>query len=183
MTDLEILEHMLKDAARVAITVTNGKASVTLDEPQTPDSSVIISGLPSDAIVMKVDAFQSPDAIFCGSKGECKRADYVIVTDSGTKKRIIYIEIKKTKDSWKDIVRQLEGARCFMSYCQEIGKTFWNDKDFLNNYKSRFISIGHTSIPKRRTRIERKSGRHDSPDKALKIDWPHRLQFNHLAGA
>ncbi len=183
MTDLEILEQMIKDTARIATMTRHGKVSVVLDEPQYPDSSVTITGLPSDAIVMKVDAFQSPDAIFCGTKGECKRADYVIVTDSGTKKRIIYTEIKKTKDSWEGIVKQLEGARCFMSYCQEIGKVFWNDKEFLKNYKSRFISIGHTGIAKRRTRIERRSGRHDTPKKALKIDWPHRLEFNHLAGA
>ncbi len=186
MTDLEILEQLIKGSAKIPITSTptHEKASVVLDEPQSPDSSVTILGLPSDAIVIKAGAFPSPDAVLRGTRGECKRADYVIVTHSGTtRKLIIYIEIKKTKDSWESIVKQLKATSCFISYCEEIGKAFWNNKEFLKNYKSRFISIGHTSIAKRKTRIERKSAKHDTPEKALKIDWPGRLQFNHLAGA
>ena len=74
------------------------------------------------------------------------------------------------------------GAQCFVRYCQEIGKTFWNKNSFLSGYKSRFISIGHTGIAKRKTRINKKVARHDTPDNAMKVDWPHYLQFNRLAG-
>ncbi|MFZ4438679.1 MAG: hypothetical protein ACOYOS_09655 [Syntrophales bacterium] len=174
---------MIKDAAKVPITIEDSKTSVTLQEPQAPDSSIDIAGIPSDAIVIKVDTFPSPDFIFCGSKGECKRADYVIIADSGGKKRILYIEMKRTKDSLKEVIRQLAGARCFMHYCQEIGKHFWNEQDFLKNYQHRFVSIGHTSIAKRKTRVDRSPGKHETPEKVMKIDWPRRLQFNHLVGA
>ncbi len=68
-------------------------------------------------------------------------------------------------------------------YCREIGKAFWNQKNFLDDYSYRFVSIGHTGIPKRKTRISLQTGVHDCPKRMLKIDWPHDLQFNYLAGA
>jgi hypothetical protein len=91
--------------------------------------------------------------------------------------------MKKTKDSLKEVIQQLAGARCFLRYCQEIGKFFWDDKNFLNDYQHRFVSIGHTSIPKRKTRVLRRLAKHDTPENVMKIDWPHRLQFNRLVGA
>ena len=150
-----------------------------LDEPQAIDSSVRISNMPFDAIVIKIDAFLSPDDIFNGGQGECKRADYVII--SIEKNCILYIEIKRTKDSWEQIVKQLMGAQCVLKYCQEIGRIFWKQKDFLEGYEHRFISIGYTSISKRKTRIEKKAPKHDAPENALKISSPNYLQFNHLA--
>lgn len=180
MSDLKIIDQMIKDSAKVTITSNYNKTSVELTEPQASDSSVTICGIPLDAIVVKVDKFISPDTIFNGEKGECKRADYVIFSDDGEKKRILYIEIKKTNDSPKDIVDQLTGAMCFVGYCKEIGKAFWKEGNFLKDYQNRFVSIGHTSISKKPTRITRSDGKHVTPDKRLKIDWPRYLQFNHL---
>lgn len=181
MRNMEILSQMIKDNARVELQEEYGKHFVRLYEPQAPDSSAIIKGMPADSIVIKVDTFMSLEDIFKGSMGECKRADYVII--SAEKKRILYIEIKRTKDSWEQIVKQLTGAECFVKYCQEIGKAFWKEQTFLRDYKHRFISIGHTSIAKRTTRIEKIAKKHDSPNIAMKIDWPSYLQFNQLAGA
>jgi hypothetical protein len=181
MLDAEILNLLLRDAVRVELQNSYGKYYVVLDEPQAVDSSVIIRGLPHDSHVIKVDSFSSPDNIFKGVMGECRRADYVIISES--KKRILYIELKKTKAAWGHIVNQLMGAECFVKYCREIGKSFWNEPAFMDEYEHRFISIGHTSIAKRKTRIEKTAARHDAPNRAMKIDWPNTLQFNHLAGA
>lgn len=180
MPDMEIFTKMIKETALVTLQEDYGKSFVQLCEPQAPDSSATIRNLPTDAIVIKVDAFRSPDEIFQGRNGECKRADYVII--SAQKKCILYIEIKRTKDGWEQIVKQLKGAQCFVVYCQEVGKAFWNQPAFLAGYKSRFISIGHTSIAKRKTRITKSSSKHDTPEKAMKIDWPNYLQFNRLIG-
>jgi hypothetical protein len=138
--------------------------------------------MPHNSIVVKADAFKSPDSVFQGTKGECKRADFVIVADCGNKKVIVCIEMKAGKDSEKEIVRQLTGARCFMVYCQEIGKSFWREQDFLKGYAYRFVSINRISIAKSKTRIDRHPSLHDRPDRMLKISSPHRLEFNHLAG-
>jgi len=180
MSDMEILSQMIKGPALVQLEEEYGKLLVRLGEPQAPDSQVTIRNLPADAIVIKVDAFRSPDDVFRCSRGECKRADYVII--SAEKRCIIHIEMKRTKDRWKQIVKQLLGSQCVIKYCQEIGKGFWNQNNFLDNYKSRFISIGHTSIAKKKTRITRDADLHDTPDRAMKIDWPRYLQFNRLAG-
>ena len=183
MPDMDILNQMIKNSAKVQLSEHYGRRRVTLSEPQQRRSSTEIYGLPENAIVIKVDTFKSPDTVFAGSNGECKRADFVILSNAGVKKVIVYIEMKATKGPAKEIIQQLKGAQCFISYCREIGTSFWNEPNFLKGYQNRFISIGHTSIPKRKTRIIRESGRHDQPEKMLKIDWPHHLQFNQLAGS
>lgn len=178
--DIDILIQLIKDSALVKKQEKYSKMMVNLIEPQDPESNVTIYNLPDDAIIIRVDKFRSPDAVFNGKNGECKRADFVII--SADKKCIIYIEMKRNRDQWNQIVKQLQGAQCFMKYCQEIGKCFWNKNEFLKGYKSRFISIRHINIPKRKTRFFRESQSHDTPEKAMKIDWPNKLQFNKLAG-
>ncbi|SPD74537.1 conserved hypothetical protein [uncultured Desulfobacterium sp.] len=183
MSDIDILDQMIKDSAKQPLSKHQNKMNVELAEPKQPMSSTIIYGVPENAVVIKVDTFPSPDAVFNGSQGECRRADYVIVSNANGKKVIVYIEMKATKGSLPEIIQQLKGAQCFIAYCREVGKSFWQEQDFLKGYRQRFISIGHTSIPKRKTRIMRQTGKHDRPEKMLKIDWPHYVQFNMLAGA
>lgn len=180
MSDVNILSQMIKPSALVQCEEKYDKKYVVLIEPQALDSRATIRNLPEDALVIRVEAFRSSELIFNGSNGECKRSDFVIV--SVEKKCILHIEMKRTKGDWADIVNQLIGSHCFIRYCQEIGSCFWKEKEFLNGYRSRFISIGHTSIPKRKTRITRESAVHDRPEQAMKVDWPHHLQFNQLAG-
>ena len=172
---------MIKNAAKLSLADNYGNKMVKLTEPQHPNSSVTIFGIPDNAVVIKVDAFKSPDTVFNGSHGECKRADFVIVADAGNKKVILYIEMKATKGSEKEIIQQLTGAHCFVAYCQGIGQAFWNEQNFLDGYVHRFVSIGHTSIPKQKMRTTRPTGAHDRPDRMLKINSPHHLNFNHLA--
>jgi hypothetical protein len=182
MPDIGILLEMIKSDARLEVVKLNGKNQVTLIEPQNDKGNVVVFGLPDDIVVIKADRFKSPDAVFCGSKGECKRADFVIVANTGNKRVILCIEMKARRDSEKEIVQQLAGTRCFMTYCQEIGRTFWRQQDFLSGYAYRFISIGQISIDKKKTRMTRLGGLHDQPERMLKIAWPHHLQFNQLAG-
>jgi hypothetical protein len=182
MSDIDILQEMIKDTAKVApVENIYGKRKVALTEPQQSNSSVDISGLPDNAIAIKADAFMSPDTVFSGSKGECKRADFVIIADANGKKIIICIEMKATRKLEWEIIQQLKGAQCFISYCREIGRKFWNKGDFLNGYEYRFVSISHISINKKKTRIDRQRGVHNRPERMLKIHRPRRLQFNQLA--
>lgn len=184
MTDIDIFHRMIKKEAKMPIEDNYGKKIVRLTEPQHPISSVTIFGLPDNAIVIKADKFESPDVIFNNEKGECKRADFVIAADTGTDKVILCIEIKAkaTTSSNKTIIQQLKGAQCFVAYCQEIGKVFWEQKTFLDNYVYRFITIRNISISKKMTRTPPMAGVHDHPDQMLKINSPHHLLFNHLVG-
>lgn len=183
MDDLVLLDKLIKDTAKVSLETNFGKNEVTLVEQTINNCSVTIRGIPSDTVVIKVDKFKSPDSIFNCDNGECKRADFIIVSGSDQKKVILYIEMKKNKGSSRaEIVQQLKGAKCFLIYAQEIEKHFLNEKNFLTEYNHRFISIGHISISKRKTRITKETASHDEPDTFMKIDWPHTLQFNKLAG-
>lgn len=50
-------------------------------------------------------------------------------------------------------------------------------------YDYRFVSIRDIAINKKPTRISSLNGLHDSPERMLKINSPHHLQFKQLVGA
>lgn len=183
MESIVLLRQMIRQEAQVTLGVNGDRASVELTEPQAVDSKVTIRGLPPDAVVIKLDSFAAPDTLFTCDRGECKRADYVIVAARKANKHMLFVELKRTKASADDIEKQLRGGVCVMEYCRQIAGEFYSDHPFLSGYASRFISFGHTSINKRKTRITRNAAKHDRPERFMKIDWPANLQFNHLVGA
>ncbi len=85
MSDLDILQDLIKGEASVSlIDASRGeKSSVILEESASPGKSpysITIKGIPRDTIVIKTDKFSAPNSIFKCQKGECRRADYVIIT-------------------------------------------------------------------------------------------------------
>jgi hypothetical protein len=179
---IDTLRQMIKSNACVETTDIYSQLSVHLKEPQQSDSTVEIKGLPDEVIVIKVDTFPAPDSIFTGINGECRRADYVIIANEQDRKRILFIEMKRTKAPQNQIVEQFKGAACFIAYCKEVAKQFYNCSDLLSGYEFRYVSFGHTSIAKRKTRVERTAVQHNRPDRMMKIDWPNNLYFKHIAG-
>ncbi|HAT1792797.1 TPA: hypothetical protein RG395_000054 [Legionella pneumophila] len=178
--DIDILNEMIKDHVLVSLEDNYDKKHVILREDQTDDSSVKISNMPSDALIIRADMFKAPKDFFNNSKNECKRADFIII--SVERKIILFIEMKRDKGNWKEIVKQLMGADCLLSYCIEIGKSFWDKADFLKNFDRRYISICETRIPKQKTRIIKPSHLNDKPANALKISSTRNIQFNQLVG-
>ncbi len=140
---------------------------VILIEPES-DYSVKITNVPDDLYVIKVDLFRAPSNIFQGMQHENKRADYILI--SSKRRCIIYIELKRNEDENQNIVAQLKGAFCFCKYVQAIGKEFWKNAKFLDNYKHRFVLLWkmNVSVNKRPTSIKPTST-HDTPETALRI--------------
>jgi len=183
MAELEILNRMIYDSAKVNIESKSGsnKASVTLIESQSPTSKVVISGLPLDAIVIKVDAFKSPDTILTETNNQRKRADYIIVANKNGKKNIVHIEMKTTTAREKDIINQLKGSVCFVGYCKAIAEQFWNDNKFLSEFNPRFVSFTRTgSVQKRPTRPGNKYLLNDTTAHMLKVSYTNEYHYNHL---
>lgn len=179
MSDIAILKEMIRDFSVVTLVPSQTRNKVILIEPQQPNSSVTIDGMPDEknVIVIKADDFKSPETIFRGDHGECKRADFVIIADTGKKKVILCIELKTGQwGKTKEILQQLEGARCFAEYCREIGKLFWNQPKFLTDYEYRFVSIKNFSVKKQRSIIESDS---NSKTKLLVRNGSY-FQFNDL---
>jgi hypothetical protein len=186
MSDIAILKEMIKETATVSIENDRyGRNQVILKEPKPPNYYVTIRGMPDNdnVIIINPEEFKSLDTIFKGSKGECKRADFIIIADTRKKKVILCIEMKAGKGGTiKDISEQLRGAKCFVAYCREIGESFWDDPNFLKDYKLRFISI--TKITQKTT--TRFDPERIYPDQNLvsKLQILHRsgksFQFNDL---
>lgn len=185
MHDIALLKEMMKNAATVPLEDDPyGKKWVTLIEPHHPKCSVTIYGMPDNAIVIRADVFPALKMVFANLKNECKRADFVIVADTGKQKVILCIEmkVKVTTSLESEIIQQLKGAQCFVAYCQAIGKVFWEQRNFLDTYDYRFVTIRNINIPKKQTSIQPIDMIHDRPERMLKINSPHHLQFNHLVG-
>lgn len=186
MSDIQILKEMIEDSAVVEIEeVSPSKFKVVLVEPPPAAYAVEIHGMPdkNQTIVIKVDKFTAPNQIFKGNRGECKRADFLIVSEKNGKLFVVFIELKSGKGGRaEDIVRQLKGAVCVVSYIRAIGQEFWSYRQFLeiHSCEYRFVSIRNISINKRPTRNPPTRVVHNRPDQMLKISSPGRIYFQHL---
>lgn len=177
------LDKIIKDAAKVPVTVNySNKKQVILTETHGIDYSVTIRGILDNTLIIRTDIFESPKSLFQGIKGECKRCDYVIISDFQRKKMIVLIEMKAGKAIEKEVIQQLKGGKCLVKYCQQIGQEFWGKINFLTDYDYRFISLKNINIPKKSTRNKKQPQLHDSPENMLKIYSPKTLEFNRLIG-
>lgn len=193
MPDFEVLRDLIRDDVLAPIQAHYRKKTIVLKEPgnqQQSAYSLEIRNVPDNTIAFKADAFPPPDKIFKNSKGECKRADFVVITSNHKANWIVYIEMKSGKAGSENKIRQqLLGTQCLVAYCRAIGQEFWKKPQFLQqkNYQQRFISIRNIKnrIPKKPTRTRPKSGQHDTPERMLKINAPPRnaLEFRRLVGA
>ena len=184
VNDITILQEMLNVGAQVPLQQSAGGTSVKLKDKQAK-TSVEITDLPYDSLVIRAEVFKPP-TIFKGSKGERRRADFVIVSNAATEKWIICIETQKAtgKDSEK-VEQQLRGAECFIGYCKCIGKSFWQSEKFLDGYQYRFVSIVNINIDKQTTRFYKpknqpKKKLHDSPENFQEIQGHQSLHFDQL---
>ena len=190
MSDFDILRDLIRDEALASVEDEYGKETIVLEEPgnhQQSAYSLKIRNVPDDFIAFKADAFPAPEEIFKNDRGECKRADFVIIASDDKVNWIVHIEMKSgNAGSGEEIEQQLRGAQCLVAYCRAIGQEFWKEPEFLkkDNYQQRFISVKDIGIQKKPTRPRSKSDQHDTPENMLKIKAPARgrLQFNELVG-
>ena len=190
ITDFDILRDLFLDEPLAEIEYQYGKEIIVLKESgnQQPEYSLRIRNLPDDFFVFKADKFPPPDGAFRDTKGECKRADFVLIASDDRANWIVYIEMKSgNTGSASEIEQQLRGAQCLVAYCRAIGHRFWQEPRFLEEkkYTQRFVSVKNIGINKRETQVRPKSGHHDAPERMLKINAPAKgvLQFNSLVGS
>lgn len=171
-SDLDVLRELINENALVRLEGPDYGRVAVLEEAGAPGRiqySIKIKGIPNDAVVIKTDAFPPPRSIFTCRRGECKRADYVIVASSKKGNFIVYMEMKRGRGKRRDIVDQLKGSECLISYCQAIACGFWNRPNFLGPYERRFVSFTKIGISKSRTRDVRPTWLHDAPDRMCTI--------------
>lgn len=180
--DLNILDEMIQDTAKTKLIEYHEKQKVILTETEGIDYFVTIHQIPQNTLVIKSDDFAEPQTFFQGKRGECKRSDFVIITDDDKGKFIIFVEMKASSASEEKIVQQFKGAECLIAYCQKIGQLFWNYENFLTDYKRRFISIKQIKLSRPPSREKRSPKIHDRPENMLKISYTKDLIFKKLIG-
>ncbi len=181
--DIQILQEMLKPDTQVVLQSGQGNPSVKLTDTQS-GTTVEVKGLPHDSIVIKADRFKGPFAVFNKDLENIrKRADFVIISnDEREKKWVICLETKGGNKTRAEVVAQLKGAKCFISYCKCIGKSFWESEEFLDGYEYRFASVVRLNDPrKRRTEpFYYTESLHDRPEVFLKISRIFSIHFSKL---
>ena len=175
---------MLSDGAQVPLQQVAGKTSVKLKDKQ-GKTTVEITELPDDSIVIKPDYFKPPN-ILKSLKGQLRRADFAIVSNGEKNKWIVCIETQKaTGKDPAEVEQQLRGAECLIGYCKCIGKSFWQSEKFLDGYQYRFVSIVNINIDKQTTLFYKPSAQlkkklHDCPENFREIPGHQSLHFNQL---
>ena len=190
MSDLAILHELISKMAQAQLQGQNGRKGMILEERGDEGQAgytVYLRNVPDDVIAIKADQFPPPNRIFQNSKGECKRADYVLVAQTETTNWIIYIEMKAgPSGSREEVVQQLKGAECLLAYFRAVGRKFWPNPRFLHeeHYKQRFVVINKIKGEKRPTRLESPSKVHDTPENMLRFSSPpdKGLPFSALVG-
>ena len=160
----------------------NTKDNWTVDLNENDDDgnigySIKIKGVPNNTLVLKTDILEMKKAFMC-AKGECKRADFAIIATG--EKKIIFIEMKKTKLNNEELVKQLKGASVFVDFCKLIVSEFWGRPDFLRGYKKYYVSLSHTPLAKGPSKSNSKKKSHTSPEKHLRIRGMAAIHYQHL---
>ena len=195
MSDMDILNEMFQPEVRVQKEqdAHSKKWNVILREPNMQDSKMTVNNIPSDAVIVKAESFfavivennsLTKRPFFVGDRGECKRADFIMISEK--EKVAIFIEMKRDKAGGVGVIKQLAGAACLFAYCQKIGELFWEKQDFLKGYTHLYIGVGHTSISKKPVEIKPKKDihgiprRHNKPNDFKIINRPGNLQYSQL---
>ena len=95
VNDIQILREMINPDVQVILQPAEGKSFVQLTDLQS-GTTVRINGVPHDSIVIRAEDFENPLTVFNGSKGERKRADFVIISnDEREKSGLSVLKLKK----------------------------------------------------------------------------------------
>lgn len=179
MSKLDIIRSLIKENATVDTIKEYSYHKCILDESES-DYFVEILNIPDNAIIIKSDAFVSPNTFFKGSKMECKRADYIIVVDD-PEPQILFIELKRSGKSAtnQEIIAQLKGAYCLLKYCENIVSEFWKENDIFSDFIMRYYVFYYRSINKKMA-FEKRAGKDNlTPENARKIS-ERKIQFRRL---
>ena len=176
MDDFELLQQLFGDKLIQAEEGNYGKPQLILQEK---GYSICIKNVPENVVAIKTDSFPDLGHFFhcSGDVGQCKRADFVVISND---KKLIFIELSTTKKQTKEVEQQLQGAQCVIEYCRSIGEKFYQCDSFLKDYNPYFVSIYNIGVEKRPLKPMKKKVANGSPNNFLKISSPNNIQFNQL---
>lgn len=143
---------------------------------------VTIMDLPADSIVLNIDNFEQPKALFRGKNGECRRCDYILALAKENRRFLLFIEMKSGQFKEGRVQQQFKGSECVMDYCDAVLDRFHSQNGLLKSYEKRFLIFYKPSLAKRPTQPFKMPAKNDSPERALKYPSPHNPSINILLG-
>ena len=148
MSAMNALKVLLVNHVMIDLAKEYGKSCCSLVEPEA-GYCLTIRFVPEDAIVFKCDSFPNTGEVFFnGRSGECKRADYVLVSES--EKVIMIFELQKSnRKTAHEITAQLKGAKCIVDYCESISSEFLGMHDIFCGFTYRYYKSINTAPRKR----------------------------------
>lgn len=141
--DHKILSELIADNVIIPIVSSSSSSNevILTENIDNTSYSIKIKGLPKETFILKADEFLALLNFFKGLQGECKRADYIILTNIKNQKIAIFLELKSGNPDNKEIIDQLKGSFCLYKYLQKVGQIFCNYTDFLMDYEIKFAVI------------------------------------------
>lgn len=181
--DLRILREMLVPEMILEPFIgTDGKAWLRLTDPDNPRSCVTITDLLPHTLAFKSDAFTVPGRCFQSSRGEAKRADYILISAGEKERWVIFIEIKGSPRFAYNaaIYNQLRGSRCFFEYVRIIGRSFWESPEFLKEYHERYVVFPRATHRGKPANRFPGSLTHNTPEQVRRIMENMGIRFRKL---
>lgn len=184
MADLALLKEFFCDNIQddISLSPVNNRRFTRLREQgkEAKLKSVDLMDIPDDSIVLKMDTYQQPSTLFRGNKGENRRCDYVVITNIENRDVLLFIELKSSSLSNKEVQQQFMGAECAIDYCNSALKRFHKQDGYFDSFEKRFVVFYKGgSIAKTPTGTKTNN---NPPSSYLKYPNPHEPSIRKLIG-
>lgn len=154
--------------------------NILLEERDADDTySILVKGVPSATLAVRADSFPQTRRFFIGANGENRRCDFILISNSGRRDWILFIDLKNGKIDKNRAKDQLRGGYCLVRYCAVLAHTFQNDEiEQLCEYEERYVCINLTN--RKRPFSSDTPSLHDNPQDMLTIKTASTVHFKHL---
>jgi hypothetical protein len=168
---LKIFETLFADSFANAPESIRDRQYFVLEEndPAAKLKRVEIRDVPEGSLLLKMQEYPALSGVFKSTKGECKRCDYIILTPCENDLYILYIEMKSLYPNKQDVILQLKGADCFMTYCRALAECFHSSEISSCSSKKRFILFYSNNSNKTSIVPRAMSAVHSSPENMMRF--------------
>ena len=128
---------------------------LTETDQQAKLQAIEIRGVPKNSILLKTYDYSLPVKVFKSTKGERKMCDYILLTPYKGDLYLIFIEMKSQNLDNRDLISQLVGGNCFMTYCAAMAEKFHDARISLKQKRNIVL---HAPLPlnKKPTRLDKR---------------------------
>ena len=152
---IECIKEIVRKDCQLDLIDADWTFKAKLLEPRQSDYSVMLTGIPSNSIIIRSDLFADQREFIKGDKGENKRCDYILISEKEDEKSfkyiVVFIEFSISKKDPLELEQQFRGGKCVLEYLRRLASEFWDFQNILSSYSPKFVSIQVLNIGKQKT--------------------------------